>query len=245
MNVIVENPVLQNELIVPNTHTVNAKSLDEAEEKILENIMVENSKEGSQTKSDFHQIKLLTCEIRSIGQQGAILMGERIYHVKEILKSYRDGTFTKWLEFAIGSKKSGYNMLAYYELYQELPDHAKENFKKIPQKAGYILASRSGDINKKAEIVNSMHHLRSQEMISHIQNELPTKSKKASSSLNTKLLESCIKALEKIDSKDSLSDNDKALLEIIRYKADLILSYNSIACNGYNNNESNKDLNIE
>ncbi len=218
-NVIVENPVL-NELIIPNTHAlIEAKPLDEAEEKLLENMVIENAKENSQTKSDFNQIKSLTCEIRSIGQQGAILMGERIYHVREILKSYRDGTFTKWLEFALGSKKSGYNMLSYYELYQELPDHAKENFKKIPQKAGYILASRPGDINKKAEIVNSMHHLRSQEMISHIQNEFPTKNKKIGSSLNTKLFESCIATLEKIRlNKDLLSDNDKLLLMLMRSK---------------------------
>jgi hypothetical protein len=92
-----------------------------------------------------------------------------------MLKSYHQGTFTKWLLTAFGSRKSGYNMLTYYDFYSALPNQElKEKFRKIPQKAAYILASRKGDMKKKEEIVLNYSDQKPIKLISLIHEELPT-----------------------------------------------------------------------
>lgn len=219
--------------LVTHANTFNAvfntQPLEESEAVNLEKMLFENLRPDliseDQAHQNINQLKQITAEIKSIGQQGAILMGERIYQAREILKSYKDGTFTKWLELTLGSKKTGYNLLAYYELYNELPNETlKENFKKIPQKAAYILASRDGDIQKKAGIINSYHNLRAQEIISLIQEEFPSKNTKTKKKFDSKIIYSFKEAIEDIRlNQDDLSETDKEELLSIKIIIENIL----------------------
>lgn len=227
------NPALQSQNgnankfnLVPQSSPFNAvfntKPLPDSDASILETLIVTNAREEAvvqnQIEQDVDHLKQITAEIKSIGQQGAILIGERIYKAGKILKSYRDGTFTKWLEFALGSKKTGYNMLAYYELYKELPNETvKETYKRIPQKAAYILASKEGSLEKKLEIINGSQNLKTEELISRIREEFPSQSPKQRASLYLK----DIRSLKEISSRlfsnrELLSDNEKEdILEAI------------------------------
>lgn len=89
-----------------------------------------------------------------------------------MLKPYRDGTFTLWLESTFGSRRSGYNMLTYYKLFRALPDEdLKSKYKIMPQRAAYSLANRKGDIQGKIDIIDKYFDLKSNELISIVQKE--------------------------------------------------------------------------
>lgn len=111
--------------LVTNTNSFNAlfatKPLEQSEAEQIEKILTDNFQEGfiekDQVQQDVLQLKQITAEIKAIGKQGTILMGERVHRARELLKSYKDGAFTKWLESAFGTRKTGYNVLAYYEFY--------------------------------------------------------------------------------------------------------------------------------
>jgi Uncharacterised protein family (UPF0137) len=207
----------------------NTQPLEESEALNLERMVLENLQMDAiseeQAHQDIHQLKQITAEIKSIGQQGVILMGERIHRAREILKLYKDGTFTQWLESTLGSKKTGYNMLAYYELYKELPSEGlKEEFKKIPQKAAYILASREGDIGEKVKIIRFSHHLKTQEIISLIQKEFPSKSHKRTKNTEAKMIQSIREMIHKIHgNRKYLSKDDKDELLSIKLVIENIL----------------------
>ena len=101
-------------------------------------------------------------------------MEERVSRAKDILKPYKNGTFTKWIESTFGAKKTGYNALAYFELYQQLSNNdLREGFKKIPLRAAYILASRPGNHEIKEEIVREYHELGHGDLVNLIQDSFP------------------------------------------------------------------------
>ncbi|OGN61516.1 MAG: hypothetical protein A3F09_06200 [Chlamydiae bacterium RIFCSPHIGHO2_12_FULL_49_11] len=98
-----------------------------------------------------------TSELRSVQKQAVILVGERIFRVREMLREKKEGdfVFTKWLSLVFSSKKTAYNALALYEFFLELPDEgAREKVKTMPLKAIYILASRRGDVEKKRDLID-------------------------------------------------------------------------------------------
>lgn len=195
----------------------DTKPLDQEEARSLEQLLSENfllvvtNKE--QVATDITNLKQITAEIKAIGKQGIILIGERVHRAREILKPYKDGTFTKWLESAFGSRKSGYNALSYYELYTALPhDDLRDRFKKLKQRTAYILASREGDIETKTEIINKYHDKPHEELLILIQEKLPIsiKDKRSSKSLTEKLLIEARRIVEKLYScKADFTHEDK------------------------------------
>lgn len=175
--------------LVPNTNIFNSiftpKPLDHNEENKIQKLLFDNfqthesSEENSaeRLKTDIDQIKAITAEIKAIQKQGIVLMGERIEKAKQILKSYKDGTFTIWLKETFNSKQTGYNILAYYEFYKSLPTlELKETFKRMPQRAAYTLASRAGNLDLKLEILKNSLSLESEaasDILTHIRDKLP------------------------------------------------------------------------
>ncbi len=156
----------------------DVKPLDEVDVTTIENLLIENSHPDSmsavQVKQDIDSLKALTAEIKAIGRQGILLMGERVSKARDMLKSYHQGTFTRWLSTTFGSRKTGYNLLTYYDFYSSLSNQElKEKFRKIPQKAAYILASRKGDMKKKEEIVLNYSDQKPIKLISLIHENLP------------------------------------------------------------------------
>ena len=79
-------------------------------------------------------------------------MGERIGGGLGIsFKGVKDRDFHRMdRSGAVGSRRSAYNALNFFDLYAKLPhDDLKEQFKKLPQKSAYALASRPGDLSVK------------------------------------------------------------------------------------------------
>jgi hypothetical protein len=171
--------------LVPQTNTFNSVfdtkplDLDDASrlEKLLRDALNPGSRTHQQVSEDLISLKQITAEIKAIGKQGTILMGERVHRARELLKPYRDGTFSKWLESAFGTRRTGYNVLAYYELYAALTQEShREYFKKLQQRTAYLLASRVGAIETKIEIINDYHDRTHDELAILIRKKLPTDS---------------------------------------------------------------------
>lgn len=188
----------------------NAKPLNLRESNAIERLLIDNFQPGEsseeQVEQDVDQLKQITSEIKAIGKQGIVLMGERVYRARELLKPYKDGTFTKWLESTFGTRKTGYNMLAYYDLYRSLPrDDLRESLKKLPQRTAYILASREGAIDIKAEIISEYSDRPHDELVVLIQEKLPVASgdKRASKSSNSRLISTMKGAVKKLQNRKS------------------------------------------
>ena len=132
--------------------------------------------ERKQFSEDIDKLVAVSSEVKAIQKQGVLLIGERISKARKILANYNQGKrlLTKWMQYSFSSMKTAYNALAYYELYQELPtEELKEKYKTMPAKAGYILASRNGDLQEKCEIIRRHTKKFASELIEEIQNIFP------------------------------------------------------------------------
>jgi hypothetical protein len=209
----------------------DVKPLDPNESLKIENLLLENhaSEEATheEIKTDVQKLQSLTADIKAIGRQGTVLIGERVFQAMQILKPYKNGTFTKWLESTFGAKKTGYNCLAYFELYRGLPDDdLREKFKKIPLRSAYILASREGEPKVKEEIIREYHELGHQELITMIQQRLPLLHEdkrsypKATGKLISQILENFLTLL---DRKGNLTENEKESILKLKELAEEIL----------------------
>ncbi|MDX8430778.1 MAG: CT583 family protein [Candidatus Algichlamydia australiensis] len=175
----------------------NLSTLSEKEAQEIEALLLEGAENISafEVKRDIARVQNITAEVRSINKQGLILIGERLTKAREILRRYGDGksTFTDWLIKTFGSKRTAYNILSYYELHEALPDDTlKEKFKALPLKAAYVLASRKGEVEQKAEIVEAYAGEKPRVMIEKIQKAFPLKrgdKRKGSKESQIRLLE--------------------------------------------------------
>ncbi len=152
------------------------KPLDDDEALKIDDLLLKNRDQIStdQVQDDIESLQKITQEIRAIDKQGIVLQGERAFRARELLRPYRDGTFTSWLEITFGSEKTGHNILNYFDLYKALPgDDFRACLKKIPQKTAYIIASRAGEIDVKAEIIKQNSGKQHKEIIPQIQERLP------------------------------------------------------------------------
>ncbi|GAB5411697.1 MAG: hypothetical protein ChlgKO_08110 [Chlamydiales bacterium] len=158
----------------------NLSTLSEKEAQEIEKLLLDGAENLSavEIKRDIARVQNITAEVRSINKQGLILIGKRLTKAREILRKYGDGTstFSDWLVKAFGSKRTAYNILSYYELHEALPSGAmREKFKLLPLKAAYILASRKGELEQKAQLVESYAGEKPRLMIEKIQKALPLK----------------------------------------------------------------------
>lgn len=202
----------------------DVKPLESVEATRIEKLLVDNFQPGkipdNQVTVDVDTLKSITADIKAIGRQGTVLIGERVYKAKELLKPYKDGTFTKWLESTFGTRKTGYNMLSYYELYQDLPDaELKEKFKKIPQRIAYALASRKGEIDKKMEIIRDSNGMEQDDLVACIKETFPVSStdKRSGKDSNSRFIMAVRELLKKLEvRKDSLTEQNKKELESLK-----------------------------
>lgn len=218
------------------TSVFDTKPLEHEEEVRLQKLLFDNHdlsgapKEEAERKitSDFNEIKSITAEIKSIQNQGIILIGERIEKAQELLIGYRDGTFTKWLKDTFKSKQTGYNILSYYQLYKSLPSpKLQECFRKIPQRVAYVLANREGNQDKKIEIIRDHYASKPNHIIELVHEFFPLKSKdgrkrKMHDAVIVERACSILKLLVK--RKRNLSDETKEQIEEIRKLIDQILA---------------------
>ena len=153
------------------------QELSEQENRAIEKILVEGYEPGLFPEEgvdlDALEIKRLTKELKAIKRQEMVLIGERISQARDVFKKYQKRSFREWMDFTFGSFKTGYNYLAFYDLYSALPDELKDPLKEMPAKAVYVLASRKAPIEQKIEIIrNSRSQEKANDLIALIRSSL-------------------------------------------------------------------------
>lgn len=149
-------------------------ALSDREKSELETIL-NNFRESDDydVQNDLSALMTITSEVKAITNQAVILHGERIKRAQEILKGYRDGAFTAWLITTYGNRQTPYNFLQYYEFYMAMPQALHHIIDDMPRQAIYTLASRSGAIEKKQEVVSGYTGQPKKELLSIIRNLFP------------------------------------------------------------------------
>lgn len=182
-------------------------SLSENEEAVLENLLNEYKEESCDVAEDLQSLSMITSEVKAINNQAAILHGERIKKAQDILKEYRDGAFTTWLVAIYGNRQTPYNFLQYYEFYTALPKMLHSKLDEMPRQAVYTLASRTGDQEKKEEIVKNYNGQTKQELLAMIRELFPLAvTDKRKPDLSNQAIQA-LERLEKILSKGKFHPN--------------------------------------
>jgi hypothetical protein len=143
------------------------------EEGILQEILNSFRQEEQEIERDFDHLSSITSEVKAINNQAAILHGERIKKAQEILRHYKEGAFTAWLIATYGNRQTPYNFLYYYELHTALPQPLHTKLDEMPRQVVYVLASRSGALEKKEEIIKNYRGESKDELLSLIRQTFP------------------------------------------------------------------------
>ncbi len=147
--------------------------LSTQEQDNVSKILDTHRNDQQETTVDLRMLSSLTAEIKAINCQAAILHGERIKKAQTILKKYRDGAFTEWLIATYGNRQTPYNFLQYYELYQVIPKSIAQKLDEMPRQIAYALASRSGSIEQKLELIKNYAGQSKEEMMTSIRSTFP------------------------------------------------------------------------
>lgn len=139
----------------------------------LQNLLAQFAPDDHDINKDLQVLISITTEVKAIHHQSALLHGERIKKVQEVLKTYRDGAFTGWLINTYGNRQTPYNFLHYFELYQSLSSALKTKIDEMPRQAVYSLASRSGEREKKEEIIKNYQGQTKQQLLALIRETFP------------------------------------------------------------------------
>jgi hypothetical protein len=149
-------------------------ALNETEKSALEGILKSfRMAETYDVDPDLKALMAITSEVKAITNQAVILHGERIKKAQDILKKYRDGAFTAWLYATYGNRQTPYNFLQYFEFYSTMPQDLHPKIDQMPRQAVYTLASRSGPIERKREIVTNYTGQPKQELLKMIREIFP------------------------------------------------------------------------
>ncbi len=227
-----DEEAVKGELNVHNSFRAlfEAQKMTEEEVRSMQEIFSEHmagQNDEEAVRDDFRNLVQLTTEVKSIQKQAVLLIGERIARVRIILQKYSDerGAFTKWLKHTFNTLKTAYNALSFYEMYNVLPDDdLKKNFKAMPQKASYILASRQGDFGVKCDIIRDYKGERQKEVIELIAEKLPLAQgdKRGKQELGAKTLLEMEQLIDLLDRRIGLikpSDKDRIEKMIMRLRS--------------------------
>ena len=152
-------------------------ALNDKELESLKVLLQEYKEENQDIHQDLISLSSLTSEVKAINNQAAILHGERIKKVQEILKKYKEGAFTFWLIQVYGNRQTPYNFLQYFELYQQLPGTLLPKLDEMPRQAAYTLASRPGPFPLKEEIIKNYNGETNHVLLAYIRKAFPLSAK--------------------------------------------------------------------
>lgn len=124
-------------------------------------------------ETDLKTLCTITSEVKAITNQAVILHGERIKKAQDLLKNYRDGAFTAWLFATYGNRQTPYNFLQYYEFYTTVTPDLHSKIDQMPRQVIYSLASRTGPLEKKEEILKAYSGQPKKELLTLIRKEFP------------------------------------------------------------------------
>jgi hypothetical protein len=152
------------------------QELSDHENRSIERIIIDGYEPGRSAEGDINadvvEVKRLTKELVAIKRQEMVLIGERIAQARAIFHKYKERSFREWLDLTFGSFKTGYNYLAFYDLYVLVPDEIKTRLKEMPAKAAYVLASKKAPIERKIAIVKDHAQDTAQNLIVLIRQKL-------------------------------------------------------------------------
>jgi hypothetical protein len=147
--------------------------LSPKEKENLSLLLTQYSEDKQDIAQDLEQLIILTCEVKAINHQAALLHGERIKKAHHIFTRYQEGAFTTWLITTYGNRQTPYNLMHYYEFYQAMPTQLRPQIEAIPRQAIYILASRNASLEEKKAIVKEYHGQTKAEMLTLIRQRFP------------------------------------------------------------------------
>ncbi len=147
--------------------------LSEGEKTKIESILKDYIVDNVDITGDLKALLSITSEVKAIGNQAALLHGERIKKAHTILTRYRDGAFTAWLLAAYGNRQTPYNLMQYYEFCEMMPKTLRFQIESMPRQAIYTLASREGDIAKKRSFVEEYNGETKLELLNKIRLSFP------------------------------------------------------------------------
>jgi Uncharacterised protein family (UPF0137) len=150
--------------------------LEETDSSKLKSILIQYRADDADTSQDYEQLAQLTCEVKAITSQAAILHGERIKKAQSILKNYQEGAFTAWLIATYGNRQTPYNFLYYYDLYVAMPKQLQSKLDSMPRQVVYTLAARQGELALKEAIIANFKHQSKLELLEEIKLTFPLKS---------------------------------------------------------------------
>ena len=142
-------------------------------------------------------LSAITSEVKAIGNQAAILHGERIKRAQNVLKKYRDGAFSSWLIATYGNRQTPYNFLQYFEFYSKMPKSLQQKVDAMPRQAVYALATRNCDQGEKAKIVENYKGETKKQLLEMIRERFPLADKDKRASNPTEQVLMTLKLLEK------------------------------------------------
>ncbi len=179
-----------------------------------------DAKDENQITTDCKTLAEITSQIRAIDRQGVLLHGERIAKARELLKSYGERAFSRWLILAYGNRQTPYSMLQYYDLFSALGNDIQGFLHAMPRKAAYVLATRNGDKDLKIEIIKKYHNKPRDEIVNIIQKTFPLDAtdRRGRKEPCTISLKSLKKELMKIDKQRENLSND-AIVELKEIKS--------------------------
>lgn len=212
---------------------INAK-LSEAEEFSLQQLLKEyqyEDKDSSVFSDDFKKLKLLTIEIRSITAQAVILHGERIKQAQKILGVYKEGAFSRWLMQTYGNRSTPYSYLHFYELHLEINPSLKKQLDLMPKKAAYRLATRSGKLEVKEEIVEKFANQKQSKILQIIEKAFPVSPQDGRRRKNDDVYQNILDEIEALEeklfeNKDSLSKEARSRIGDIVERLQQIIKIN-------------------
>lgn len=152
-------------------------NLTAKEQEALQALLDQYKNEEQEIQADLRALSDITAEVKAINSQAIILHGERIKKAQVLLKNYRDGAFSAWLNAAYGNRQTPYNFLQYYELYLSLPETLRGRLDEMPRQATYSLASRHAPLEQKQEIIENYHGQPKQELLELIRTAFPLSEK--------------------------------------------------------------------
>lgn len=194
------------------SNNLRKSEMDDKERSELAHILEKYTNEQARVDEDLGALVNITQEVRSITNQAAILHGERIKQAQTLLKEYKDGAFTAWLKATYGNRQTPYNFLQYFEFYTNAPQTLQKQIESMPRQAVYTLASRTGEQEKKEEIVRGYKGETKQEMITRIRTEFPLKE---NDKRRENVGEGVIKALSRLTSTLSSAQLDEKQKKLI------------------------------
>ena len=149
--------------------------LSDGDRTFLETLLQEFQNEESSFSSDLRSLSTITAEVKAINHQASLLHGERIKRAQLLLKTYKEGAFSTWLVHTYGNRQTPYNLLQYYEFWEEVPKDLHPTLEKMPRQAIYTLAARPASLDQKLTFVQSYQGQTKHVLLQQIRELFPLK----------------------------------------------------------------------